>query len=147
MGVGMLAVLLAMPSYSQRSLPSLARTPMTPWPMSCTYCFTPPPCETTIDEYPAPPLPLEAGIFVRQISLPVSLSRATIIASPDPRVQSTHSPSTRGDSENPQPDIIRPPHSFLKSLDQTSLPSAVFKQAILPLEAMAKSRSPSMLGE
>src|SRR4051812_22528711 len=118
---------------------------MTPRPTSCTYCFTPQAWETTIEEYPAPSLPSADGSSECQISRPVSLSRATIMALVAPGVQRTQSPSTSGDSENPQPDIISPCQS-LKSRDQISLPSAVFRQTILPLEAIAYSRSPSMLG-
>src|SRR5690349_7311018 len=122
---------------------------MTPRPTSWMYCFTPAPCEMTIEEYPAPSLPFAPRSPTTRVchtSLPVSLSSATIIASAAPGVHRTQSPSTSGDSEKPQPDIIRPPHSVLKSRDQISLPSAVFKHTILPLEAMAYSRSPSMLG-
>src|SRR5262245_56779555 len=105
--VGMFAVPLAIRLYCHSSFPSVARTPISPLPMSCTYCFKPQAFETTIHEYPAPPLPplplldVESLIADRQTSLPVSLSRATSIAPLPPGVHSTHGPSTSGDSEKP----------------------------------------------
>ena len=85
--------------------------PTSPRPSSCTYCFTPAPFEITIEEYPAPSFPLgpRSGTAALQISLPVALSTATSAASRAPGVKTRRSPSTSGDSLQPQPDIIRPP--------------------------------------
>ncbi len=93
MGVGMLAVLLPSLGKRHKSLPSLAETPMVPPEVSWTYCLTPVALEMTIDEYWA-----ESPRAERQISSPVSLSRATMDAFGPPGVQTRRSPSMRGDS-------------------------------------------------
>src|SRR5438067_11982999 len=101
-----------------------------PAPMSCTYCLTPAASETTIDEYPEP-LPAPPGTAHFQIGLPVDLSRATIVAFAPPGVQTSLSPSTRGDSQNFQLGTD-PPKSLTKLLCQTFLPSAAFRHTRSP---------------
>ena len=61
--------------------------------MFVTYCRTPPPSEMTGEAYPAP-----SGPAAFQMVSPVFLLRATIMASLPPGVQTSLSPSTRGDS-------------------------------------------------
>src|SRR5262245_39609229 len=104
----MLAMLFATLLLPHMNQPSDARILTRPLPMSWMYCFTPPPFEITMDEYPAPSAPLRPidPNAARQISLPVVLSRATIAALAPPGVTITRSPSTSGDSENIQLDIM-----------------------------------------
>src|SRR5690606_13475214 len=147
-GVGMFAVRLAMRLYDQRTLPSEARMPIRPRPTSCTYCFTPPPLETTIEEYPAPSLPDSpsiSGAAARHCSSPVCLLSLTTIAPLPPGVHSTLSPSTSGASENPQPDIMRPFHSWRNDFCQRTSPS-VDRQTMEPLEVTTYRRFPSTVG-
>jgi hypothetical protein len=129
-------------------LPSDARTPTRPRPTSWTYCFTPPPFEITIEEYPAPSLPLvpRSVAAVRQISLPVFLSRATSSAFFAPGVTSSRSPSTSGDSLHVHIDIIWPPKSAGRLLRQRSLPVAASRATRSPAVPSAYTRSPSTVG-
>ena len=71
---------------------------------------------------------------MRQISLPVVLSRATRAAAEAPGVTITRSPSMSGDSLNFHTDIMAPPKSFSRFLRQRSLPVA----------ASTHTRSPSV---
>src|SRR5262245_47644952 len=101
----MLAVWLATLPYCQRNSPSLAATPITAFRSQVTYMRTPPTSAGMTDAYPAPPA---SGHLVVQIALPVRLSRAASAAVGPPGVQTSLSPSTSGDSLNPQPLIILP---------------------------------------
>ena len=71
---------------------------------------------------------------MRQISLPVFLSSATIRALATPGVTISRSPSTSGDSLHFQIDITWPPKSLSRFLRQTTLPVA----------ASTATRSPSV---
>src|SRR5205085_8529670 len=95
-GVGMLAGLpCAVFPYRQRNLPDLASTPTRPFCKNCTYCFTPAASTMMIDAYAASS---PSGTAHFQMTSPLLLFSATIVASVPPGVQTTASPSTSGDS-------------------------------------------------
>src|SRR5262245_30580389 len=86
--------------YSQSSLPESAPKLITPSEVRVTYCRTPPAVLTMTDEYPADS-PFDDIPF--HFTLPVFLSRASIVASRPPGVTISLSPSTSGDSAYPHP--------------------------------------------
>ena len=145
----MLATSFATRLLPHRNPPSDARTPITPRPMSCTYCFTPPPFEIDdrrVRRRRRGPWCRCRASRLRQMSLPVVLSSATSAASGAPGVTITRSPSTSGDSANIQPDIIRPPKSRVRLRRQRSLPVAVSRQTTSPSVPTRTAASPSTVG-
>src|SRR3954463_4924457 len=118
----MLATFPATRASRHNNFPSDARTPTAPplFPITVTYCSTPPALHFKIELYPPPP---QFSILARQISFPVFRSRAASAAPSAPGVHTTRSPSISGLSLNPHPDIIFPPKSLLKFFRHTSAPS------------------------
>src|SRR5262245_47151421 len=95
---------------------------------NCTYCFRPPACTTIADAYPAGSPP---GIADFQMTAPVFLLSATIVACAPPGVTTTASPSTSGDSAYAQVPGL-PPNSVRKCLVQRTCPVFPSTQARSP---------------
>src|SRR6185436_21049698 len=115
-GVGITAVVPARFAF-HKIFPSSGLIPTTLSPVNCTYCFTPPISQGTMEEYAA----VSVKSFVRQITSPVCLLRATTAPLRPPGVQISFSPSMVGDSEYPQPLIMAPPKSLVMLLAQACL--------------------------
>src|SRR5687767_1930488 len=96
----------------------------------------------TMEEYPAE----SVNALQRQSSLPDLRSSATIAPSLPPGVQTMRSPSTSGDSEYPQPDIILPAKSLFRFLRQFSCPVLVSRQTKSPNWPSATTTSLSTVG-
>src|SRR5690242_3744328 len=113
MSVGITAVCPRLVAF-HRTAPSAALTPATDLSVSWMCWGTPPMVAARGLAYAA----LSVQPLDCQISAPVEALRAARVPRDPPGVRITFSPSTSGDSEKPQPDIIFPPRLSNRLLSQ-----------------------------
>src|SRR5687768_6668132 len=94
------------------------------------------------EAYPAASPPGAAGF---QTTSPVVLLSATMVASAPPGVQTSTSPSIRGDSAYAHPPGV-PPNSVRRLFFQPRFPPPVSRQTRSPSQPSAYNTSPSTVG-